>query len=156
MANYFEPDGSIVTQLQAQNTTVNDEDVYNYINVIANKDGTGSYSIGYPSAFRDAISAAPAGWNVGGMSGGSTPIAIPSNANELYFIVNIGSRTVAWSMYIPTVALTATEYQYVNGYPSSSNGYISIKVSTARAYLTAVFDGVTDVTNTSYLYMYYR
>ena len=156
MANYFEPDGSIVTQIQTQNTTTNDEDVYNYINVIANKDGTGSYAVGYPSAFRNAIGAAPAGWNVGGMSGGTTPIAIPSGANELYFIVNIGSRTVAWSMFIPTVALTATEYQYVNGYPTSSNGYISLKISTSRAYLTAVFDGTTDVTNSSYLYMYYR
>lgn len=88
--------------------------------------------------------------------GGTTPIPIPSGITEICCVVTIGNNTIAWTFTLPHAALSTTSWRYTNAYTSVSDGYIAVNVSTAQVSLNAVYNGKSNVTNSSILYLYAR
>lgn len=157
ITNFGEYTGAVTTQIGAYNKKTNGDNVSNLFKVVANKDGSATYEVSSPANFRSAIGAAQAtSWYEVDHKGGTTAIAIPSGTTEICCVITVGNNTIAWTFTLPYVALSSTSWRYTNAYTSVSDGYIAVNVSTAQVSLNAVYNGTTNVTASSILYLYAR
>jgi len=157
ITNFGEYTGAVTTQIGAYNKKTNGDNVSNLLKIIANKDGTSTYEVSSPDNFRSAIGAAKAAsWYEVDHKGGTTAIAVPSGISEICVVVTIGNNTIAWTFTLPAVALSSTSYRYTNGYTSFSDGYIAVNVSSSQVSLNSVYNQTTNVTSSSYIYLYAR
>lgn len=157
LQNYAKSDGTVITGIRTLNMMSNGVQTAADFEVICNKDGTASYNMSNPENLRQAISAAKdTSWVEVNHKAGTTAISVPSDAEEICCLVVINNTTIAWTFILPYVALSATSYRYVNGYPSFSDGYIAVNVSKAQVSLNSVYSGQSNVTNNSILYLYAR
>ena len=157
ITNFGEATGAVTTQIGAYNKKTNGDNVSNLFKVVANKDGSATYEVSSPANFRSAIGAAQAtSWYEVDHKGGTTAIPIPSGTTEICCVITVGNNTIAWTFTLPYAALSSTSWRYTNAYTSVSDGYIAVNVSTTQVSLNAVYNGKSNVTSSSILYLYAR
>ena len=150
---YYLTDGEVGVEYETKRT-VGGTVKYNNLNLGIDSSGNNVVSVSSPSAWRTALGLKD--WAEVDHKGGTTPIAIPSGTTEICCVITVGNNTIAWTFTLPYAALSSTSWRYTNAYTSVSDGYIAVNVSTAQVSLNAVYNGKSNVTNSSILYLYAR
>lgn len=125
-----ETNGDVIAQIAAFNKKTDGTATNNYINATIKKDGTRSYAIADPAAFRNAI-----------------------NVKEIKSINFTGTTDAAGNLLIPTITVSnatplvaITSNGYVAGFIFSGNNY----------YVKLIKNGMTELTNTTVIaYVFY-
>jgi len=150
---YYLTDGEVGVEYETKRT-VGGTVKYNNLNLGIDSSGNNVVSVSSPSAWRTALGLKD--WVEVDHKGGTTAIPIPSGTTEICCVITVGNNTIAWTFTLPYVALSSTSWRYTNAYTSVSDGYIAVNVSTAQVSLNAVYNGKSNVTSSSILYLYAR
>lgn len=150
---YYLTDGEVGVEYETKRT-VGGTVKYNNLNLGIDSSGNNVVSVSSPSAWRTALGLKD--WVEVDHKGGTTAIPIPSGTTEICCVITVGNNTIAWTFTLPYAALSSTSWRYTNAYTSVSDGYIAVNVSTAQVSLNAVYNGKSNVTNSSILYLYAR
>lgn len=87
---------------------------------------------------------------------GQTSVSLPMGWNELYIGINFSNK-IYYTFYVPKLFVTgSTGIQIVNTYPSDSNGYCNISVSTDTYKLNSCTNETTTVVSSAISFVYYR
>ena len=99
-----------------------------------------------------------AGWKYVDSKTGTTAIPLPSEFEELFIMVKLGSYSLRFPMTIPRAALSTTAVFFREGYyaNSGSNGYVEVGVTTSVVTLQGATSGGTDVKNSCETTVYYK
>lgn len=99
-------------------------------------------------------------WKLVDSTTGTSQIAIPSDAKEIYVEVTRGTSTeIVYDFCIPIISLTNVEKLFYRQYWTGSNAYHSgvIKVTNKYVFIHRVLsNNNTDIASTSTITLYYR
>ena len=142
--------GRNYAQLMARNKKTDGTAVANYIDVIADKDGSSSYFVSNPAAFRKAIDAAGEFQYLRDANGG-VQIDLPAEWNVL-IIQTVYNGSYLDSIFLSSMMTSTLANVSLGNYGTS---YAIGKISKTK-FLLSVFNwGGSDVTASSKSYIYY-
>lgn len=107
------------------------------------------------NSFNDSLQ-----WKLVGSITGTSQIAIPSDAKEIFVKVTRGTTsTICYDYNIPVIALTDDEVQYCRNYYTGASAWHSCMIVATKTYLhldKVLVANSTNVASSSTIYVYYR
>lgn len=85
-----------------------------------------------------------------------TKITLPDNFNELFVNVDADKRGESlYSFLLPRIALSTEEKRFINSNTNDNDGYCCIRATLSYIYLNASYFGITNITSSAKMTVYY-